>query len=181
MRKHLIAVAVTVAGLLFGALAAAAQGSPGAGQSSDTSNPKHWYSPSRYNPARAFKKDSRTASEQLAANRDEDKKLTSQLQAHGVLPARTDLKDVCSAFRKVEDCVAALHASHNLKLKFNCVKWDMTGVKPGAGASSCAGPASDRAMSLAKTIRVLKPDASANAEEKTARKQAHDDMADAKS
>src|SRR5438445_5659836 len=158
MRKHLIAVAVTVAGLLFGALAAAAQGSPGAGQSSDTSNPKHWYSPSRYNPARAFKKDSRTASEQLAANRDEDKKLTSQLQAHGVLPARTDLKDVCSAFRKVEDCVAALHASHNLKLKFNCVKWDMTGVKPGAGASSCAGPASHRGRSPAKTIQTMKPD-----------------------
>lgn len=176
MKKHWIVIVVSAMGVFFGAVQAAAQGS----QSADKSHPQHWYSPARYNPVKLIKKDSRTASERLAANHQQDRKLTTQLQTQGVLPPKTDLKEACSAFKSVEDCVAALHVSHNLKVKFNCVKWDMTAVKPG-GASACSAPASGRPMSLGKTIRVLKPDADARAEEKTARKQAHDDIADASS
>src|SRR3981189_3397895 len=82
-----------------------------------------------YNPIKWIKKGpSPTASEQLAANKEEDKKLSLQLQA--LLPPRTSLKDACAGFKNLNECVAALHVSHNLKIKFNCLKWDMTGAKP---------------------------------------------------
>ncbi len=78
-----------------------------------------------YNPMKWIKKSpSPTASEQLAANKDQEKKLSLQLQA--VLPPRTSLKDACAGFKNLNDCVAALHVSHNLNLKFNCLKWDVT-------------------------------------------------------
>ncbi len=83
-----------------------------------------------YNPMKWIKKGpSPTATEQLAAHSEEDKKLTLQLQA--LLPPRTTLKNACSSFKDLEGCVAALHVSHNLQIKFNCLKWDLTAVKPG--------------------------------------------------
>src|SRR6266849_2463095 len=66
-----------------------------------------------------------------SANGEQSKKLASQLQA--LLPARTKLEDACTAFRQLSECVAALHVSHNLKIKFNCLKWDVTGLKPASG------------------------------------------------
>src|SRR4029077_12983687 len=90
-----------------------------------------------YNPLKWIKKTpGPTASEQLAANKDEEKKLSLQLQA--VLPPRTSLKDACAGFKTLNDCVAALHVSHNLNLKFNCLKWDVTGAKPLGDVKSCA-------------------------------------------
>lgn len=76
----------------------------------------------QYNPIHWIKKGP-TASEQLAANSDESKKLASQLQA--ILPPKTKLEDACTAFRQLNDCVATLHVSHNLKIKFNCLKWTL--------------------------------------------------------
>jgi hypothetical protein len=131
-----------------------------------------------YNPIKWIKKaPSPTASEQLAANKDQEKKLSLQLQA--LLPPRTSLKDACAGFKNLNDCVAALHVSHNLKIKFNCLKWDVTGAKPAADVKSCAAPSNDKAMNLSNAIRALKPDVNARTEAKTAEKRAREDIKDA--
>jgi hypothetical protein len=132
-----------------------------------------------YNPIHWIKKGP-TASEQLAANGEQSKKLASQLQA--LLPPRMKLEDACASFRQLSDCVAALHVSHNLKIKFNCLKWDVTGVQPGSGnVSSCSAPEGGKAVSLAKAIQLLKPTADARAEAKSAERRAHEDIKDAES
>ncbi len=132
-----------------------------------------------YNPIHWIKKGP-TASEQLAANGEQSKKLASQLQA--LLPPRTKLEDACTAFRRLDECVAVLYVSHNLKIKFNCLKWDVTGVQPGSGnLSSCSAPESGKALSLAKAIQTLKPGADAKAEAKSAEKRAQEDIKDASS
>ena len=133
---------------------------------------------SSYNPLKWIKKGpSPTASEQLAANKEAERKLSLELQA--VLPPRTSLKDACAGFRSLNDCVAALHVSHNLSIKFNCLKWDVTGAKPAGDVKSCAAPSRDRAMELAKAIRELKPDANFRTEAKNAEKRAREDIKDA--
>lgn len=132
-----------------------------------------------YNPIHWVKK-SPTASEQLAANSDQSKKLASQLQA--ILPPRTKLEDACKSFRHLNDCVAALYVSHSLKIKFNCVKWDVTGAQPSSGnVSSCSAPEGGKPLSLAKAIQALKPEADAKAEAKSAEKRAAEDIKDATS
>jgi ABC-type hemin transport system substrate-binding protein len=158
MKKKWIIAGLIAALVLLGAAKAAAQ----------SYNPIHWI---RKGP---------TASEQLAANGEQSKKLASQLQA--LLPPRTKLEDACTAFRQLSECVAALHVSHNLKIKFNCLKWDVTGLKPASGnVSSCSVPESGKALSLAKAIQMLKPEADAKAEAKSAEKRAQEDIKDASS
>ena len=131
-----------------------------------------------YNPIKWIKKGpSPTASEQLAANKEEEKKLSLQLQA--LLPPRTSLKDACAGFKNLNDCVAALHVSHNLKIKFNCLKWDVTGAKPAGDVKSCAAPSNEKAINLSKAIRGMKPDANSRTEAKTAEKRAREDIKDA--
>jgi hypothetical protein len=131
-----------------------------------------------YNPIKWIKKGpSPTASEQLAANTEEEKKLSLQLQA--VLPPRTSLKDACAGFKNLNECVAALHVSHNLQIKFTCLKWDLTGAKPAGDVKSCAAPSKDKAMNLSKAIRGLKPDAHSRTEAKNAEKRAREDIKDA--
>ncbi len=131
-----------------------------------------------YNPLKWIKKGpSPTASEQLAANKEEEKKLSLQMQA--VLPPRTSLKDACAGFKDLNDCIAALHVSHNLSIKFNCLKWDVTGGKPAGDIKSCAAPSNDKGMDLSKAIRVLKPDANSRTEAKNAEKRACEDIKDA--
>jgi hypothetical protein len=130
-----------------------------------------------YNPIHWIKKGP-TASEQLAANSEQSKKLASQLQA--LLPPRTKLEDACTAFRQLNECVAALYVSRNLKIKFNCLKWDVTGVQPGSSnVTSCRPPEDGKALSLAKAIQTLKPEADAKAEAKNAEKRAQEDIKDA--
>jgi hypothetical protein len=133
-----------------------------------------------YNPIKWIKKSpGPTASEQLAANKDEEKKLTLQLQA--LLPPRTTLKDACATFKSLDDCVAALHVSRNLKIKYNCLKWDLTAARPSGDVKSCEAPPRDRALTLSKAIHVLKPDADAKAEAKSAERRAREDIKDASS
>ncbi len=159
MKNKWIIVGVAGASVLLGAAGAAARS---------------------YNPIKWIKKGPvPTASEQLAANSQEEKKLSLQLQA--LLPPRTTLKNACSAFKGLDECVAALHVSHNLKVKFNCLKWDLTGVQPSGDVKSCEAPVRDKAMSLSKAIRSLKPDADAKAEAKSAQKRAREDIKDASS
>ena len=157
MKNKWIIAGLIAALVLLGAAKAAAQ----------SYNPIHWI------------KKGPTASEQLAANGEQSKKLASQLQA--LLPPRTKLEDACTAFRQLSECVAALHVSHNLKIKFNCLKWDVTGVQPGNNVSSCSAPEGGKALSLAKAIQTLKPAADAKAEAKSAEKRAHEDIKDASS
>lgn len=154
MKNKWIVIGAAGLGILFGAAGAAARS---------------------YNPMKWIKKP--TASQQLAANPEEEKKLTLQLQA--VLPPRTSLKDACTAFKSLNDCVASLQASHTLKIKFNCLKWDVTAVRPGGEVKSCQAP--PRAYALAKAISVLKPDADAKTEAKTAERRAREIIKDASS
>jgi len=131
-----------------------------------------------YNPLKWFKKPpSPTASEQLAANKEEEKKLSVQLQA--VLPPRTSVKAACEGFKSLNDCVASLHVSRNLQIKFNCLKWDVTGAKPAGDVKSCEAPSNDKAMDLSKAIRALKPEAHSRTEAKNAEKRAREDIKDA--
>ncbi len=128
-----------------------------------------------YNPLNWIKRP--TASQQLAAKPDQEKRLSLGLQA--ILPPRTTLKDACTAFKSLDDCVASLHASNNLKIKFNCLKWNVTAVRPNGDVKSCEAPA--KAMSLDKAIRVLKPEADARAEAKNAERRAKEAIKDASS
>jgi hypothetical protein len=158
MKKKWLVAGLTAALMLLGAARAAAQ----------SYNPVHWL------------KKGPTASEQLAANTDQSKKLASQLQA--ILPPKTKLDEACTAFRQLNDCVAALHISHNLKIKFNCLKWDITGTQPIKGnVSACTGPDGGKPLSLTKAIQALKPNADAKAEAKSAERRADEDIKDASS
>ncbi len=132
-----------------------------------------------YNPLKWIKRNPGTANEQLAANKEEERKLTLQLQA--LLPPKKTLRDACSGFTSLEDCIAALHASRNLKLKFNCLKWDMTAVRPGGDVKSCVAPPRDKALPLSKAIHVMNSDADAKAQAKTAERRAREDIKDASS
>lgn len=181
MKNIWIVVVVAAIGVSVGAVRAAAQGPAGAGAQTAGTRAESSHASRSYNPLKWVKKGPKSAAEQLDANSDQDNKLTAKLQGQGLLPANTDLKDACSAFKDLGECVAALHVSHNLGLKFNCLKWDLTGAQPSTDASSCTGPAGRKAMSLGNAIHALKPDADAKAEAKYAEKQARDDLKEVKS
>jgi hypothetical protein len=157
MKAKMIIVGVLATSFFLGAASAVAK----------SFNPIHWI------------KKGPTATEQLAANKDQNQKLALQLQA--ILPPRTSLNDACLAFKSLNDCVAALHVSHNLKIRFTCLKWSITAVQSSGTASACKAPERGRPVNLVKAIRVLKPDADAKAEAKTAEKRAHEDIKDASS
>ena len=132
------------------------------------------------NPLKWIKKNpGPTANEQLAAHPEEERKLTLQLQA--LLPPKTPLRDACSGFATLEDCVAALHVSRNLKLKYNCLKWDMTAARPGGDVKSCEAPPRDKPLSLDKAIHILNSDVDARAQAKSALRRAREDIKDASS
>ena len=133
-----------------------------------------------YNPLKWIKKNpGPTANEQLAANKEEERKLTMQLQA--LLPPKTTLREACSGFLSLEDCVAALHVSRNLKMKYNCLKWDMTAARPSGDVKSCEAPPRDKPLSLDKAIHILNSGADARAQAKSAQRRAREDIKDASS
>lgn len=133
-----------------------------------------------YNPIKWMKRTpAQTASQQLAGNSDLEKKLTTELQA--ALPPRTSLRNACEQFKTLDECVASLHVSRNLKIKFNCLKWDVNGVKPAGDVKTCEEPSRQKGMSLSRAIRELKPDADARSEAKSAEKRAREDIKDASS
>ena len=133
-----------------------------------------------YNPLKWIKKNpGPTANERLAAHQEEERKLSLQLQA--LLPPKTTLRDACSGSPSLEDCVAALHVSRNLKIKYNCLKWDMTAARPNGDVKTCQAPPRDKALSLVNAIRVLDSGADAKAEAKNAQRRAREDIKDATS
>jgi hypothetical protein len=139
-----------------------------------------WYNPSRYNPLKLLKR-AKSANDQLASDGHLEDKLTKQLRLQGILPAETEMQDVCSTFRDLATCIAVLRLTKSLPVEFSCLKWDVTGVKPKSVADSCAGPAGGKAMSLEKAIDLLKPGVDYRKEAKNALGKAHDDIRDASS
>ena len=178
MKKLVLVVATAMLSASFCAGRAAAQGPQGAGAgsaSASSSGGGH-----SLNPIKWVKKDPKSASDQLDSKDEQDRKLTANLQAQGVLPAKTDAKSACENFKALDECVAALHASKNEGLDFNCLKSNLTGVQTSADMSSCKGPAGDKSISLSKAIHAMKPDVDAKGAAKTAEKQAKDDLKDSK-
>ena len=83
---------------------------------------------------------------------------------HGVLPngrivrpAGTSVQQACVGFRNLGQFVAAVNVSHNLGIPFVQLKARMTG---------------DNAMSLGQAIHALRPTVDADAESRTAQRQA---------
>ena len=175
MRRYLIVLASAALYFFLGTLSGPAQDTKD--NSSQESLP--WYNPKKYNPAKLFKREPKSANDQLASDGDLEVKLTHQLQAQGFLAADKNLQDACSAFKYLDDCVASLRASRTLKIDFSCLKWDVTGVKPKPVSDSCAGPAGGKAMPLHRAIDLLKPDSDAGGEARNALRRAHDDIKDA--
>ena len=153
---------------------------PGSAQDSkdaaSASQSAPWYNPKKYNPAKLFKRDPKSANDQLASNGDLEAKLTHQLQVQEILPQDKNLQDACSVFKYLDDCIASLRVGHSLRIDFSCLKWDVTGVKPKPVADTCAGPSGGKAMGLARSIDLLKPDSDAKTEAKETMRRARQDI-----
>jgi hypothetical protein len=130
------------------------------------------------NPIKWVKKDkdSKNSVDSNGSRSDTEKKLTPKLQAQGVLPANSNATDSCAAFVALNECLAALHASHNLGLDFNCLRASVTGVHASADMSGCKVADGEKALSLNKAIRALNPSADAKGATKNAEQQAKDDL-----
>lgn len=180
MKNFSMAVLIVSMGLVSGAGSARAQGPAGAGAGAPTtssaSSSTASHSSHSYNPIKWIKKGPKNSGDPAAGTADHDRNLAARLESQGVLPAGANLGDTCSAFKGRAECVAALHASHNLGLDFNCVKSSVTGVLVSADASGCKQASNGKPASLADAIRALKPDANAKAEAKNAEKQAEEDL-----
>jgi hypothetical protein len=154
--------------LTVGAEGVTAQGPAGAGaaaaqDSSHSINPLKW-----------VKKDSKNSTEESRS--DLEKKLTPNLQAQAVLATNATVTDACASFAALDGCLAALHASHNLAVDFNCLRAYVTGVHTSADMSGCKAADEEKTHSLAKAIHELKPGANAKQATKEAEQQAKDDL-----
>jgi hypothetical protein len=149
----------------------AAQGPAGAGASAAAQDSSH-----SLNPIKWVKKDSKNSADASGNRSDVEKKLTPNLQAQGVLAANATVTEACAPFTTLDACLAALHASHNLGVDFNCLRADMTGVHTNADLSGCKVVDGEKAQGLNKTIHHLKPDASAKQATKEAEQQTKDDL-----
>jgi len=175
MKKTGFAVLILATGFSFGAVQVNAQGPAGVGATQAASSSSSGSGGSHsMNPIKWIKKDK--SSSNAAPTTDQNKRLTALLQQNGVLPKDGDVSSSCSVFKNVSDCVAALHASHNVGIDFNCVRADVTGVQTSADLSGCKGPVGDKAVSLQDALKRLKPEVDAKTEAKNAEKQAKDDL-----
>ena len=176
MAKPLLTGAVLFLGvsisLAVGTEQAQAQGPAGAGAAAVAQDSSH-----SVNPMNWLKKDSKNSADAPASRSDAEKKLSPRLQAQGVLAAGATLTDACAPFVALDGCLAALHASHNLGLDFNCVRADVTGVHTSADVSHCAVADGEKPQGLNKAIHQLKPEANAGQAAKDAEQQAREDLA----
>jgi hypothetical protein len=187
MKKSLLVLAVLIVSIsLFstiGAGRAGAQGPAGAGASTaaqGSSNSSGSHSSHSLNPIKWVKKDkdSKNSVDSNGSRNDIEKKLTPKLQGQGVLPANSNATDSCAAFVALNECLAALHASHNLGLDFNCLRASVTGVHASADMSGCKVADGEKALSLNKAIHALNSSADAKGAAKNAEQQAKDDLKD---
>jgi hypothetical protein len=184
MKRSVLLLAVLILSasvfLTIGAERAAAQGPAGAGASTaaqGSSNSSDSHSSHSLNPIKWVKKD-KGSQVSNGSRGDMEKKLTPKLQAEGVLPANANTTDACAPFVALNECLASLHASHNLGVEFNCLRAKVTGVQTSADLSGCKGSIGDKAQSLNKAIRDLNPNADAKGATKNAEQQAKDDLKD---
>src|SRR5712692_3456814 len=184
MKISFLVVAVLILGvslfLTVGAERAGAQGPAGAGASTaaqGNSNSSSSHSGHSLNPIKWVKKD-KNSPDSNGTRGDIEKKLTPKLQAQGLLPANANATDACAPFVALNECLAALHASHNLGMEFNCLRANVTGVQINADLSGCKGSIGDKAQSLHKAIHVQNPSADAKGATKNAEQQAKDDLKD---
>ncbi len=123
----------------------------------------------------------KSATQLLSSNSNLDHALSTELTRKGLIPNGTTLQQMCANFRNLGQCIAAIHVSHNRKVPFGCLDWDVTGVKPAApiDTTNCTAPSG--AMSLGKAIQTLDPNANAKAEAKKANKEADTEIKHASS
>ncbi len=179
MKRNLLKIVVVAVGLsafiIVGAEHAAAQGPAGAGASAASQQSSH--SSHSLNPIKWVKKDKNSV-DSNGSRSDVEKKLTPKLQAQGILPASSNATQACTSFTALNECLAALHASHNLGLDFNCLSASVTGVHTSADMSGCKLADGEKALTLTKAIHLLSPSANAKGSTKTAEQQAKDDLKD---
>ena len=174
MKKLLLSGAVLLFGVSISFGSAAAQGPAGAGASAAAQGSSH--SADSLNPIRLFKKDSKNTIEPLRSRSDYEAKLTPKMQGEGLLGNYGSLTEACTPYTELYDCLAGLHASHDMGVDFNCVRAAVTDVHTTANVANCKVADGDKQLSLAKTIRALKPDANAKQAAKDAEEQARDDI-----
>jgi hypothetical protein len=187
MKRSSLVVAFAVLGvsmsMTIGAERTEAQGPAGAGASTaaqGSSGSSGSHSSHSLNPIKWVKKDkdSKNSLDSNGSRSEVEKKLTPKLQAQGVLPANSNTTDTCAPFTALNECLAALHASHNVGLEFNCLRAKVTGVQSNADLSGCKGSIGTKAQSLNKAIHELNPSADAKGAAKNAEQQAKDDLKD---
>jgi hypothetical protein len=149
----------------------AAQGPAGVGASAAAQDSSH-----SMNPIKWIKKDSDNPANAPVNRGEAEKKLTLLLQTQGVLAAKSTATEACSSFIMLDACLAALHASHNLGLDFNCLRAEVTGVHTSADISGCKAADGEKTMDLSKAIHQLKPEANAKQATKEAEQQSKDDL-----
>ncbi len=175
MKKTLGVGAILLCGvsisLTAGAGRAAAQGPAGVGAAAAAPDSAH-----SMNPIKWLKKDSKNTTDALGSRSDLEKKLTPVLQAQGLLAGNMNATDACAPFAALDECVAVLHASHNLGLNFNCLRANVTGVHTSADMSDCKVADEAKAQALNKAIHRLKPDVNAKQAAKDAEQKAKDDL-----
>jgi hypothetical protein len=175
MKKALQIVAIVLfvvpITLTVGARRAAAQGPAGNGAASAAQDSSH-----SLNPIKWVKKDSKNSVDAAGIRSDAEKKLTPHLQSEGLLHANASATDACASFVELSECLAALHASHNLDVNFNCLCADATGVHTSADISGCKVADGEKPQGLSKSIHQLKPDANARQATKEAEQQAKEDL-----
>lgn len=180
MKRNFLAVLFATCAVLLlmtvGAGRAAAQGPAGSGASAAAQKTSH--SSHSMNPIKWVKKDSKNTVDSNGARSDVEKKLTPKLQAAGLLPANANATDACASFTALNECLAALHASRNLGLDFNCLRASVTGVHSNADTSACKAADGEKAQSLNKAIHLLNPGADAKGAAKNAEQQAQADLKD---
>jgi len=89
------------------------------------------------------------------------KKADTETPDAGILAADANATDACAPFTALNECLATLHASHNLGVEFNCLRAKVTGVHTNADLSGCKGSIGDKAEGLHKAIHELNPSADA--------------------
>jgi len=175
MRKilHISAIVLFVVpiSLTLGAERAAAQGPAGSGAAAAAQDGSH-----SMNPIKWVKKDPKNSIDEPGNRSDAEKKLTPGLRASGLLAANATATEACEPFLELVECLAALHASHNLGVDFICLRADSTGVHTSANISGCTVADGEKAQGLNKAIHQLKPDANAKQATKDAEQQAKDDL-----
>src|SRR5436190_21607630 len=127
MRRSSIVLSVVILCFFLGSFPGSAQDPKDQPKDAPAAQPEPWYSPKKYNPVKLFKRDSKSANDQLASNGDLEVRLTHQLQVQEILPQDKNLQEACSDFKYLDECVASLRVSHSLKMEFSCLKWDVTG------------------------------------------------------